>query len=102
MAKPWGWWFGSGPHMGKTRAIEVNVAPAMAPTRRSPICVAISATSPRKFEPSVKLRLRSLELTQVNEQLRRINRELEELKNRYSDLYENAPAMYFSLDSRGR
>ena len=33
--------------------------------------------------------------------MRRINRELEELKNRYTDLYENAPAMYFSLDVQG-
>ncbi len=70
----------------------------MAPIRRSPICVAISATSPRRFERERELRLRSVELTQVNEQLRRINRELEDLKDRYGDLYENAPAMYFSVD----
>ena len=47
------------------------------------------------------LKLRTQELTQVNEQLRKINRELEELKNRYTDLYENSPAMYFSLDVHG-
>jgi PAS domain S-box-containing protein len=40
-------------------------------------------------------------LTQLNQQLRQINRALEDLKDRYSDLYENAPAMYFSLDLRG-
>jgi PAS domain S-box-containing protein len=47
-------------------------------------------------------RLRTRELTQVNDQLRLINRELEELKERYRDLYENAPTMYFSLDGTGR
>ena len=55
-----------------------------------------------KVHAERELRLRTLELAQVNEQLRRINRELEELKDRYTDLYENAPAMYFSLDSQGR
>ena len=41
-------------------------------------------------------------MTQVNEQFRKINRELEELKDRYTDLYENSPAMYFSLDLKGK
>ena len=54
-----------------------------------------------KVRADRQLRLRTLELTRVNEQLRSINRELEELKNRYTDLYENAPAMYFSLDPQG-
>ena len=52
-----------------------------------------------KVRAERELRLRTIELTQVNEQLRQINRELEELKDRYSDLYENAPAMYFTLDT---
>jgi PAS domain S-box-containing protein len=34
--------------------------------------------------------------------LRQINRELEELKDRYRDLYQNAPAMYYSLEPDGR
>ncbi len=55
-----------------------------------------------KVHAERELRLRTRELIQVNEQLRGINRELEELKDRYTDLYENAPAMYFSLDSQGR
>src|SRR5262249_22554263 len=54
-----------------------------------------------KVRADRELRLRTFELTQVNEQLRQINRELEELKDRYTDLYENAPAMYFSLDLQG-
>ena len=51
-----------------------------------------------KVRAERELRLRTSQLTQVNEQLRQINRELVELKDRYTDLYENAPAMYFSLD----
>ena len=31
-----------------------------------------------------------------------INRELQELKDRYTDLYEDSPAMYFSLDTQGK
>src|SRR5690606_23919937 len=47
-------------------------------------------------------RRRTRELERLNEELRRTNRALDELKDRYSDLYQNAPAMYFSLDARGR
>ncbi|MFO0890466.1 MAG: PAS domain S-box protein [Isosphaeraceae bacterium] len=46
--------------------------------------------------------LQNQELSRVNHQLRAINRELSQLKDRYRDLYEHAPAMYFSLDLRGR
>ena len=55
-----------------------------------------------KVRAERELKLRTQELTQVNEQLRKINRELEELKDRYTDLYENSPAMYFSLDTQGK
>ena len=55
----------------------------------------------QKVRAERELRLRTIALTQVNEQLRQINRELVELKDRYTDLYENAPAMYFTLDQRG-
>jgi PAS domain S-box-containing protein len=54
-----------------------------------------------KIRAERELKLRTLELTRVNEQLLRINHELEELKDRYSDLYQNAPAMYFSLNRAG-
>ncbi len=47
-------------------------------------------------------RRRTRELERLNEELRRTNRALAELKDRYSDLYQNAPAMYFSLDAQGR
>lgn len=41
-------------------------------------------------------------LQEFNEELRKKNRELAELRDRYGDLYENAPAMYFSLNDEGR
>jgi PAS domain S-box-containing protein len=49
-----------------------------------------------------KLRRRTAELSETNEQLLRINRDLERLKESYRDLYHNAPIMFFSLDARGQ
>jgi PAS domain S-box-containing protein len=85
---------------GKTRAIEVNVGARYGTslTVTHLRCHLTDVTD--KVRAERELRLRTLELTQVNEQLRRINRELEELKDRYTDLYENAPAMYLSLDTQ--
>ncbi|MEO6809134.1 MAG: ATP-binding protein [Isosphaeraceae bacterium] len=54
-----------------------------------------------KLRAGRELRRRTRELTLANEQLRGINSELQELKDRYGDLYQNAPVMYFSLDRRG-
>jgi PAS domain S-box-containing protein len=54
-----------------------------------------------KVRASRELKRRTRELTLVNHELRRTNRELQELKDLYSDLYQNAPAMYFSLDPSG-
>ncbi len=54
-----------------------------------------------KLRDETELKRRTLELTQANDELRRTNRALEELKDRYSDLYENAPAMYFTVDRQG-
>jgi PAS domain S-box-containing protein len=48
-----------------------------------------------------ELRRRSKELAAANEQLRETNRDLEKLKENYRDLYNNAPALFFSLDARG-
>jgi PAS domain S-box-containing protein len=86
---------------GKTRAIEVNVSARYETNHKVTHLRCHLTDVTAKVRAERELRLRSLELTQVNEQLRRINRELEELKNRYSDLYENSPAMYFSLDLQG-
>ena len=55
-----------------------------------------------KAKASRELRRRTRELIRSNELLRGANRELQELKDRYGDLYQNAPAMYFSLDDSGR
>jgi PAS domain S-box-containing protein len=55
-----------------------------------------------KLRDESELKRRTLELTQANDDLRRANRKLERLKDRYSDLYENAPAMYFTVDRKGR
>jgi PAS domain S-box-containing protein len=48
-----------------------------------------------------KLRRRTRELSLTNERLRRINEDLERLKESYRDLYHHAPVMYFSLDAQG-
>src|SRR5262249_6627989 len=48
-----------------------------------------------------ELRRRTEELSQSNERLVRINQDLERLKESYRDLYQKAPAMYFSLDPKG-
>ncbi len=48
------------------------------------------------------LLLRTRQLSEANEQLRRSNRDLETLKESYRDLYHRAPVMYFSLDAEGR
>jgi PAS domain S-box-containing protein len=48
-----------------------------------------------------ELRRRTQELSTTNDQLRRINKDLERLKESYRDLYHNAPVMFFSLDTRG-
>ncbi len=60
-----------------------------------------SSDMTKKVRAERELRRRTKELIDVNGQLRRINRELESLKNRYSDLYQNAPALYLNLDARG-
>ncbi len=87
---------------GKLKAIEMNVGARygsdLAVTHLR--CHIADVTS--KVRAERELRLRTHELEQANERLRTINRELEELKDRYRDLYQNAPAMYFSLDGRGR
>jgi PAS domain S-box-containing protein len=90
------------PADGKLRAVELNVSVryGLDVTASHLRCHLTDVTAKLKAERELKLRTRELE--QLNGQLRAINRELEELKDRYSDLYQNAPAMYFSLDGEGR
>jgi PAS domain S-box-containing protein len=85
---------------GETRAIEVNVGARYGTNQKVTHLRCHLTDVTDKVRAERELRLRTRELTQVNDQLRRINRELEELKDRYGDLYENAPAMYFSLDTQ--
>jgi PAS domain S-box-containing protein len=87
---------------GKLRAVELNVGARYEkiPTVSHLRCHLTDVSD--KVRAERELRLRTQELTQVNEQLRGINRELVELKDRYTDLYENSPAMYFSLDTQGK
>jgi PAS domain S-box-containing protein len=49
-----------------------------------------------------ELHRRSHEVVEANAQLRRINQDLERLKDSYRDLYHNAPVLYFSLDGHGK
>ena len=87
---------------GKQRAVAMNAGARYVSDRTVGHlrCHLVDVTA--KVRAEREQRLRTRELTQVNDQLRLINRELEELKERYRDLYENAPTMYFSLDGRGR
>jgi PAS domain S-box-containing protein len=86
---------------GKTQAIEVNIGARYGTNQRVTHLRCHLTDVTEQVRAERELRLRTLELTQVNAQLRRINRELEDLKDRYTDLYEYAPAMYFGLDQQG-
>lgn len=85
----------------EVKAIELHVAVRYSPDARPHHVRVRMADMTKKVRAERELRRRTKELIDVNAQLRRINRELEDVKNRYSDLYQNAPAMYFSLDAKG-
>src|SRR5262249_35740115 len=49
-----------------------------------------------------ELRRRTREVTDANTRLRKINDDLQRLKESYRDLYHQAPVLYFSLDPAGQ
>ncbi len=49
-----------------------------------------------------ELQVHQIELEMQNEELQRVNTENEELKNKYFELYELAPAGYLTLDRNGK
>jgi PAS domain S-box-containing protein len=86
---------------GEPKDVELNVGTRYGPDRSISHLRCHLTDVTEKVRAERELKQRTLELTRANEQLLRINRELEELKDRYGDLYQNAPAMYFSLDPAG-
>lgn len=61
----------------------------------------LQALSPEQVQHLVaELEIHQTELELQNEDLRRAYEELEQLRNRYLDLYENAPVGYLTLDHR--
>lgn len=86
---------------GEPKAVQLNVGVRYSADRSVSHLRCHITDVTDKLRAGRELRRRTRELTLANEQLRGINRELQELKDRYSDLYQNAPAMYFSLDRRG-
>jgi PAS domain S-box-containing protein len=86
---------------GDSKAVELNVGVRYGPDGKILHLRCHLADVTAKLRDETELRRRTQELIQANDQLRRTNRELEELKDRYSDLYQNAPAMYLTVDRRG-
>ena len=93
---------------GETKAIEVNVGVRYAPETmaRHLRCHVTDVTAKLKADRDLRRRTKQLmkanqSLVRANNVLIQVNLELNELKDRYRDLYQNAPVMYFSID-RGK
>ena len=92
---------------GETKAIEVNVGVRYAPETMAQHlrCHVTDVTAKLKADRDLRRRTKQLmkanqSLVESNGILIQVNSELKELKDRYSDLYQNAPVMYFTVDSR--
>lgn len=92
----------AGRRSGDRTVVELNVGTRYAAdgTVAHLRCHVTDLTERLKQSQERKRRARKLE--RLNAELSLANSELARLKDRYSDLYQNAPAMYFSLDPRGR
>lgn len=86
---------------GETRAVELHVGVRYAPDGRILHLRSHLTDVTAKLHDESELKRRTEELTRAVDELRRANRELVELKDRYGDLYQNAPAMYFTADRLG-
>ena len=86
---------------GEAKAIEVNVATRYTPDGTIDHLRCHVADVSERLRASRELRKRTRDLLAANGQLVLANRELSDLKDRYADLYHNAPAMYASLDATG-
>jgi PAS domain S-box-containing protein len=63
---------------------------------------ALSKMSPQDSAKLIhELRVHQIELEMQNDELRRIQGELEKARDRYSDLYDFAPVGYFSVNEKG-
>ncbi|QDV37481.1 sensor histidine kinase [Tautonia plasticadhaerens] len=87
---------------GDRKAVELNVSARYGPDGVAVYLRCHVTDVTEQIRARREERRRTRELIRLNDELRRTNRALAELKDRYSDLYQNAPAMYFSLDLEGR
>ncbi len=82
-------------------------APPSLRRRAESLVAAMETVDPATLTPEAmarlvhKLRVSQAELTLQNEELRRTQAALAHARDRYADLYDFAPAGYFTLDTRG-
>lgn len=86
---------------GEPRAVELSVSVRFGGNRAPAYLRSHLTDVTEEVRARRTLRRRTRELLTANQRLVQMNRDLLELQARYRDLYQNAPVMYFSLDSAG-